>query len=88
MMTLRQFSAEPSTITTTASWYIADLSKAQGNQELIDQFNQDEQLWRRLQWRKVKRRVRFPKLGALPHAILDLRDEMRERRRPSDCVGR
>jgi hypothetical protein len=88
MMTLRQFSAEPSTIPTIASWYIADLSKAQGNQELIDQFNQDEQLWRRLQWRKVKRRVRFPKLGALPHAILDLRDEMRERRRPSDCVGR
>ena len=88
MMTLRQFSAEPSTIPTIASWYIADLSRAQGNQELIDQFNQDEQLWRRLQWRKVKRRVRFPKLGALPHAILDLRDEMRERRRPSDCVGR
>ena len=88
MMTLRQFSAEPSTIPTIASWYIADLSRAQGNQERIDQFNQDEQLWRRLQWRKVKRRVRFPKLGALPHAILDLRDEMRERRRPSDCVGR
>ena len=88
MMTLRQFSAEPSTIPTIASWYIADLSKAQGKQDLIDQFNQDEQLWRRLQWRKLKRRVRFPKLGALPHAILDLRDEMRERRRPSDCVGR
>jgi len=88
MMTLRQFSAEPSTIPTIASWYIADLSKAQGNQELIDQFNQDEQLWRRLQWRKVKRRVRFPKLGALPHTILDLRDEMRERRRPADCVSR
>ena len=33
MMTLRQFSAEPSTISTITSWYIADLSKAQGKQE-------------------------------------------------------
>ncbi len=57
------------------------------NQELIDQFNRDEQRWRLLQWRKLKWRVRFPKLGALRHAILDLRDEMRERRRPVDCVS-
>jgi len=35
MMTLRQFSAEPSTIPKIASWYIADLSKAQGKQELF-----------------------------------------------------
>ncbi len=35
MMTLRQFSAEPSTIPTIASWYLADLSKAQGKQELF-----------------------------------------------------
>jgi len=35
MMTLRQFSVEPSTIPTIASWYIADLSKAQGKQELF-----------------------------------------------------
>jgi hypothetical protein len=56
--------------------------------ELIDQFNRDEQRWRWLQWRKLKRRVRFPKLGALSHAMLDLRDEMRERRRPADCIGR
>jgi len=60
----------------------------QRNQEFIDQFNRDEQLWHRLQWRRVKRRVRFPKLGALSHAILDLADEMRERRRPANCVGR
>ena len=59
----------------------------QPNQELIDRFNRDEQRWQRLQWRKLKRRVRFPELGALPHAILDLRDEMRERRRPADCVS-
>ena len=31
MMTLRQFSAEPSTIPTITSWYLADLSKAQSN---------------------------------------------------------
>ena len=59
----------------------------QRNQELIDQFNREEQLWYRLQSRKVKRRVRFPKLGALFHAMLDLRDEMRERYRPADCIG-
>ncbi len=58
----------------------------QRDQELIDQFNRDEQRWR-LQWRKLKRRVRFPKLGALRHAILDLRDEMREKRQPLDCVS-
>jgi hypothetical protein len=33
MMILRQFSEEPSTISTIASWYLADLSKAQGKQE-------------------------------------------------------
>ena len=59
----------------------------QRNQELIDQFNRDEQRWRWLQWRMLKRRVRFSKLGALPHAVLDLRDEMREKRRPVDCVS-
>jgi len=59
----------------------------QRNQEFIDQFNYAEQRWHRLQWRKAKRRVRFPKLGALSHAILDLRDEMREKRRPVDCVS-
>ncbi|MBU4490923.1 MAG: hypothetical protein KKD69_00475 [Euryarchaeota archaeon] len=35
MMTLRQFSAEPSTIPTITSWYLADLSKAQSKQELF-----------------------------------------------------
>jgi len=35
MMTLRQFSAEPSTIPTITNWYLADLSKAQGKQELF-----------------------------------------------------
>jgi hypothetical protein len=56
--------------------------------ELIDQFNLNEQRWRWLQWRKLKRRIRFPKLGTLSHAMLDLRDEMREKRRPADCIGR
>ena len=36
MTTSRQFSEEPSTISTIASWYIADLSKAQGKQELFN----------------------------------------------------
>jgi len=59
----------------------------QRNRELIDQFNRDEQRWHRLRWRKVKRRVRFPKLGALSHAMLDLLFELREKRRPADCVS-
>jgi|GEM_PF-2592945 len=58
------------------------------NQALIDQFNREEQIWYRLQLRKVKRRCRFPKLGALSHAILYMRDEMCERHRPADCIGR
>ena len=35
MMTLRKFSEEPSTIPIIPSWYLADLSKAQGKQELF-----------------------------------------------------
>src|SRR2546427_6548632 len=35
MMTLRQLSAEPPTIPTRASWYLADLSEARGKQELF-----------------------------------------------------
>ena len=60
----------------------------QSNQELIDQFNRDEQRWQRLRCRKVKRRVRLSKLGALSHAMLDRRDELRQKRRPAECVGR
>ena len=58
------------------------------DQDIIDQFNADEHRYRRRQLRKRKRRLRFPELGDLRHLILDLRDEMRERRRPADCVGR
>ena len=60
----------------------------QRNQELVDQFNRDEQRWQRLRCRKVKRRVRLSKLGALSHAMLDLLDELREKHRPADCVSR
>ena len=60
----------------------------QRNQELIDQFNREEQRCYRLRYRKVKRRVRLSKLGALSHAILDLLDELREKRRPGECVSR
>jgi Fic family protein len=34
MMTLRQFAAEPATIPTRASWYLADLAEAKGKHEL------------------------------------------------------
>jgi len=35
MMTLRQLAAEPATIPTRASWYLADLAEAKGKQELF-----------------------------------------------------
>ena len=60
----------------------------QRNQELIDQFNRQEQRCYRLRCRKVKRRVRLPKLGALSHAMLDRLDELREKRRAAECVSR
>jgi len=59
----------------------------QRNQELIVQFNRDEHRYRQRQLRKQKRRLRFPKLGEFRHLILDLRDRMRERRRPADCIS-
>ncbi|RLB31480.1 MAG: hypothetical protein DRG87_02275, partial [Deltaproteobacteria bacterium] len=54
---------------------------------LIAQFNRAEQRWHQLQRRKLKRRVRFPKLGVSFHAMLDQRDEIREKRRPADCIS-
>lgn len=35
MNTLRQLAAEPATIPTRASWYLADLAEARGKQELF-----------------------------------------------------
>lgn len=35
MMTLRQFALKPETLPVTASWYLADLGRAQGKQELF-----------------------------------------------------
>lgn len=58
-----------------------------GNEEFIDQFNRQAKRRHRLQWRKLKRRMKLPKLGAFPHAIPDLRDEMREKQRPVDCIS-
>jgi hypothetical protein len=50
-----------------------------GNEEFIVEFNRREKHRHRLQWKKFKRRVKLAKLGAFPHAIPDLRDEMREK---------
>ena len=57
-------------------------------QELIDQFNREEHSRQQMKMRKLKRRIRFPKLEALHHALLDLMDEIRERRRPVDCISK
>ena len=37
---------------------------------------------------QIEAAVKIPKLGMLPHTILDLWDELREMRRPADCVSR
>ena len=59
----------------------------QRDQELIDQFNREEQSRQQFQRRKLKRRVRFPKLESWHHALLDMLDEIRERRSPADCIS-
>jgi Fic family protein len=35
MMTFNQFSSKPETISTTTSWYLADLGEARGKQDLF-----------------------------------------------------
>lgn len=58
------------------------------NRELIEQFNKDEQRYRRLERKKQRRRARFPKLSEKFHKLLDRLDEAIERRRPVDCISK
>lgn len=58
------------------------------DQELIDRFNVDEHRWRQSEWWKRKRRLRFWDLSELQYLILDMRNKVRERRMPVDCVSR
>jgi len=56
------------------------MGRLQANQQLIDQFNTDEQILERRQRRRLERRLNHAKLGAMHHAILDMLDELDERK--------
>ncbi|MDD5227104.1 MAG: hypothetical protein PHV97_07995 [Candidatus Omnitrophica bacterium] len=58
------------------------------NRELIDQFNKEEQKRRRLEKKKLQRRVLFPKLSERFHKTLDRWDEFLEKLTPADCISR
>ncbi|MFH1801206.1 MAG: hypothetical protein ABH891_10275 [Candidatus Omnitrophota bacterium] len=57
------------------------------NDELIEQFNKEEQKRLRLQRRKRARRKRAPGASKEFHKILDRLDELREQT-PADCVSK
>ncbi|MFA7254544.1 MAG: hypothetical protein WC133_00395 [Candidatus Omnitrophota bacterium] len=57
------------------------------NDELIEQFNQEEQKYRRLQFRKKARRKLFPRAGKKIRKALDRLAEI-ESRPPAECVAK
>lgn len=57
------------------------------NQEIIEPFNRDAQRYEDLRQRKLLRRFRFPKLSSQQYDILDTLDELREKRKPVNCVS-
>lgn len=58
----------------------AAMSIFEANQQLIDQFNSDEQIWRRPRLRRLERRLNHPNPGAMHHDVLDMLAEMGERK--------
>ncbi len=57
------------------------------NEELIEQFNKEEQKRQRLQRRKRARRKRAPGASKEFHKMLDRLDEAIERHKPADCIS-
>jgi hypothetical protein len=55
-------------------------------QQLVDQFNAEERLWRSLAEKRGERRLSRPRLSAKRHRLLDLL-EFATARPPQDCVG-
>ena len=58
------------------------------NDELIEQFNKEEQTRQRLERRRRARRKRSPELSEKNHKILDRLEKIIERRKPTDCIAR
>jgi hypothetical protein len=55
-------------------------------QRLVDQFNADERLWKKLEPKRQRRRKRFPHVSKKKLKKLDLL-EFAKARPPQDCVG-
>ena len=55
-------------------------------QQLVDQFNADERLWRSLEPKRRRRRKGRLRLSAKQHRLLDLL-EFAKAHPPQDCVG-
>lgn len=55
-------------------------------QRLVDQWNADEALWRKLELRRRLRRATRRKLSETQHRELDLREFARAKP-PVDCIG-
>lgn len=58
------------------------------NDELIDQFNQEEQKRQKLQQNKRERRKSAPHESKKLHKLLDLLNETIENRKTIDCVSK
>ena len=56
-------------------------------QQLVDQYNADERLWRRLENKRKRRRQCMPGLSGKWHKLLD-QIEWAKARSPQDCIGR
>ncbi|MFA7255659.1 MAG: hypothetical protein WC133_06145 [Candidatus Omnitrophota bacterium] len=56
--------------------------------ELVEQFNKEEQKRRRILKKKLARRIRSPKLKPALRKILDRLDEKVERSAPVDCLAK
>ena len=56
------------------------MSIIQSNQQVIDQFNRDEQSWRRRHLRRLERRLNHASPGAMHQDVLDMLAELGERK--------
>ena len=56
------------------------MSIFESNQQVIEQFNRDEQTWRRRHLRRLERRFNHVNAGAMHHDLLDMLAELVERK--------
>lgn len=55
-------------------------------QQMVDQFNAAEELWRALEVKRRRRRARYPEMSPEFHRQLDLLD-FADAQSPQDCIG-